>query len=364
MKKPTLLIDELYRASFRKEPVMGWKSNVEMRKALVSARRFVLDDAMSTMLGDLASAAFAPLKGLEKEPRSRAMGRLAEQLRVSARLPFETVWIEYNLRNAQVRSTEILGESYHPKESPRDEGWLLRRHPYFETAIQLLITNRGETDRWTFPIAYAWSTDETIPPWRSVIPKGSTSDSVLATGIGGYHSPHVTICESDLMGPLTRYRHDALEGLVREWVGVLRRCWALLATINDIPILRTEATHSRGFVAQGRYRKYLDCTTITLRVPQDEFRKIARKAVAAVRRRAHEVRGHWRKDWRNPGAISCKHEWQEDQTCRLCHGHRLWIREHERGDPDLGIVAHHYRVEIAHDGEEIGHENAGKLATH
>jgi hypothetical protein len=45
-----------------------------------------------------------------------------------------------------------------------------------------------------------------------------------------------------------------------------------------------------------------------------------------ARRRAHQVRGHWRRDWR--------HE-----------GQRIWIKEHQRGDASLGFVTHDYHVE-------------------
>jgi hypothetical protein len=53
--------------------------------------------------------------------------------------------------------------------------------------------------------------------------------------------------------------------------------------------------------------------------------KVARSIIARARRRAHQVRGHWRRDWR--------HE-----------GNRIWIKEHQRGDASLGFVTHDYTV--------------------
>jgi hypothetical protein len=40
----------------------------------------------------------------------------------------------------------------------------------------------------------------------------------------------------------------------------------------------------------------------TLHVPEKSYTKIARQLIAMARRRAHQVRGHWRMDWRNPGS--------------------------------------------------------------
>jgi hypothetical protein len=54
--------------------------------------------------------------------------------------------------------------------------------------------------------------------------------------------------------------------------------------------------------------------------------------LAGIRRRAHQVRGHWRDDWRLP---------KGNKT--------LWIAEHQRGDASLGLVIHDY--EITHKDE-------------
>ena len=113
--------------------------------------------------------------------------------------------------------------------------------------------------------------------------------------------------------------------------GILRRAMLLLSVINDVPIGAKHVTQTRGFVAQGRYRRFLDHTIVTINLPKGrDPHKVARSIIAVARRRAHEVRGHWRRDWR--------HE-----------GQRIWIREHQRGDASLGFVTHDYKVE--HDTE-------------
>jgi hypothetical protein len=70
-----------------------------------------------------------------------------------------------------------------------------------------------------------------------------------------------------------------------------------------------------------------------------------------VRRRAHQVRGHWRKDYRHPLLPGCVHVFDDNMTCKLCSGHKLWIAEHQRGDASLGFVTHDY--EIHHDDDDV-----------
>jgi hypothetical protein len=349
-----LLIDTLYRASFSKTTVAGWRSNVDMRAALVAARRFVLDDSMSEFLGELATAAFVK----EGQQNPALQSKLVEQLRVSARAPHRSVWIEYNLRKAMTRSHGLIGNGYDANEAPQFEGWLIEQHPALETAFRLHLFSRSPDEQdqlgfnaWTFPIVYTWTVDDTVNPWRSIIADDApVPDSAIATGILPYNNDAVRIATSDLLVPLLAHDRKSLVNLLREWVGVLRRAWALLTTINDIPIIAKDVTQSRGFVARGRYRKFLDHKVLTLHVPQRDIRRVARQLIAQARRRAHQVRGHWRVDWRNPGNSGCVHEWQADQTCNRCRGHRLWIHEHQRGDAALGFVTHDYSV--THETEQ------------
>ena len=108
--------------------------------------------------------------------------------------------------------------------------------------------------------------------------------------------------------------------------GLMRRVWILLSTINDLPVTFAQPTRlTHGFKARAQYRRFLDHKVITLTVPTADYRKVARAVVAAAKRRAHLVRGHWRKDWRHPDL-------------------RIWIKEHMRGDMKLGLVTHDYKV--------------------
>lgn len=355
---PTVL-DAFYKSSFRDDAGGGWTDSSKWRRAFMAARRFVLDDDMSTFLGELATQAFT-----KKDMSRPAAARMADHLRIGARLPFETTWVEYNLRNAMKRSHELTGSTFDPDQAPAREGWLLQQHPSLPTAIRahILSHDEGRPDMqgftaWTFPVAYAWTVDEdTVLPWRSVPfdTERGARPSEAATGIGGYITDRAGVVFSDMVN--TPNDAAVISNLLSEWAGCLRRIWAFLATIDDLPTLMTEVRPSKGFIARGNYRKFLHHTTVTLTVPQKKYRKVIRQALALARRRAHSVRGHWRKDWRRPLSPTCEHDFTADERhmmCQLCKGRKIWVDPHQRGDVLQGLTTHDYNV--IH--ESTPHEN-------
>ena len=348
MKPGPTLIDTLYRASFRNETVGGWSSNYVWRNAFINARRFVLDSAMSTFLGELGTQAFArPLS-------AKRRCRMAESLRVSARLPHAVTWIEYDLRACQIRSNELLGRPYDPSETPQREGWLLMQHPSLDTAfIAYLVTHDPALrerptgwDTWTFPLGLAWTVDEdTVLPWRPLRDIEGSGLSEAATGLFGYQTDRAAYVQSDML--VTPNAPETIASLIREWAGVLRRMWALLACINDLPVTVKDVRASKGFVAKASYKRFLDHKTITLTVPTKLYRKVARDALSLAHRRGGQVRGHWRRDWRNPLSPLCEHDFSADEhrmQCGICKGRKLWITEHVRGDTSRGFVTRDYVV--------------------
>ena len=174
MKPAPTLIDEVYRTSFRNELNPGWKSNSEMRKALELARRFVVDQPMAVFMAELANELFIKVRA--GKPMSV---KIADSLRVQARLPHEAIWIEYDLRAYQRRSNELLGTIAPPSsEVPWREGWLIQQHPQIETAMILhLFTQDHAEDElrldgfkmWVFPFAYGWCADDSPLPWRTSV---------------------------------------------------------------------------------------------------------------------------------------------------------------------------------------------------
>ena len=370
MKNAPTLIDELYRISFLPGDLPGWKDKVAMRQVLFSARRFVADERMSAFMADLALEAFIK-KG--NRPVSR---RIADSLRVSARLPHESVWIEYDSRAYHRRSAVLYPQAEHvpDNEVAEREGWLIQQHPAIPTACMMHIFVYEQravkgSRAWTFPWAYAWVNDDSPLPWHTTLettgaytqPDGTSAKiwaSEVVVGLIGYRNERVGCVRSPLLSHDVLERDetgkisDAYMTALTEWQGVVRRAWALLATLDHLPLGFGEIRQSKGFLARGRIRKFLDHQTITLNIPaKKDTRVIARQAVAQAHRKRHEVRGHWRDDWRNPPSKRCpQHLWvtADDEAdhivCELCRGRQIYIHKHERGDASLGYVTHDYAL--------------------
>jgi hypothetical protein len=364
------LIDTFYQASFLDDPGSGWINPKLMRNKLREARRYVLDEGMSRFLADLATASFT------NKANAAVCASLCDQMRISARLPHRLMWVEYNLKEQIKRLNEIRAMQVEravplvfdkntwnqpfidPEQVPQTEGWLLEQHPGIETAFRLHLFNGADKEQldgytyYTFPLCYAWTVDDNPLPWRTVIDPQPREIGALMraasetyTGVLGYLTDKVGIVKTELLKPADKYPEDALQLLIQDWTGIMRRVWAFLATMTDIPTLRREVKASKGFMGKREYHKFLDHNVLTLHVPSKLTTiKLARNLVAKARRKAHNVSGHWRLDWHHPGSPNCHHEWGEDKICKLCGAHRMWIHEHVRGDATLGFVSHDYNV--------------------
>jgi len=342
-------------------------------RSLAAARKFVLDNAMSAYLADLA---WASLITTENPHKSNI---LMESLRQAARLPHKITWIEYNFIAKQKRVAEEYSKHnpvYRDENVADKEGWLCWQHPKLDTAFMFLGISSHSFRRndlgglsrvpspQTAPMAIAWRSDDGPPPWPRFIRGASipafdqngnalsplTAEAVLC-GVPSYHNdnihlvrpPHYsvkffdeTILKNHMFNPL------------QEAAGDLRYIWSLLATINDIKITFESVKPTKGFVSRGRWKRFCDHTIVHLQVPATRWRKSAAQVIAISRRRAHQVRGFWRKHWKRPLLAFCEHEFEADEahiTCKHCGGQRIWIHEHMRGDATLGFVLHDYSVE-------------------
>ncbi len=360
MKPAPTLVDQVYRLSFQNETCAGWRNNADMRHAFENARRFVLDESMAGFMAELANETFIKHMG------TPVTLKIADSLRVSARLPHEAMWLEYPLRAYQRRSSELRnGPPINPKEIPWREGWLIQQHPRIDSAhIMHLWTQQEEEQEdgfslWTFPFAFAWCSDDNPLPWRTTLADGKDNaggayqvPSSYLVGLAGYERDNVNCVRSPLIDDPDPGHRASYSYLLKEWTGILRRVWALLATIDHLPITHGSVRQSKGFLARHRIRKYLDHHTITLNVPaKKDTRVIARKAIAHVHRRRHDVRAHWRDDWRNPPSKRCNpHIWEcvdnnaDVIACEQCHGRQFYIHKHERGTAESGLVIANYLV--------------------
>jgi hypothetical protein len=324
--EPLTLADQTLRTMFRarKGQRPPFYVSPALRFTLAAARRFVLDKSASMFLADLTYANW----GVVPRP---AYCRVLATSRPLARLPHKEVWIEIDAVALWQRAADLHpGGSPPPRDVPAT-GWLLRQHPSIETAFSATVIKLfagGQILQQPYDIM--WRTDDAPLPWKS-----AAADPYFKR-VSIYQSEHIGITANDMTPFLDGFGVRAKGGLPAPTpeVGTAESLsveppliLTLLSTINDIPVGVREVKQSRGFVAQGRYRKFLDHCIVTIVLPKGrDPHKVARSIIAIARRRAHQVRGHWRRDWR--------HE-----------GQRVWIREHQRGDASLGFVTHDYRVE-------------------
>jgi hypothetical protein len=357
------LIGMLYRETFRNDTKTAWIDNLTLRQKFMKAKRFILDESMSEFLGELATRAFV-FKNMvpEQQPLLPAPATAAQQqlrlkrleaLRVSACAPHEITWIEYDLRRAMSRSNELLGRYTPPEQMPKTEGWLIEQRG--NALCMSVFTHSPEPDArgfqiWTFPVMYCWTINDEVPPWRSLVSNSGAS----ATGIYNYDDSHISITNSPWV-PTQVFREENKEtiiNLIKEWVGVMRRAWAFLACIDDIPVRTTPVLTTGSFLGKGRVRSYLDYHTITINVPRKSQPALAARTLGSmVKRAGGPVRAHWRRDWRNPVSPTCPaflatgvHLWTQEQACSECGGRRILVHEHVRGDTGVGFNVTDYIV--------------------
>jgi hypothetical protein len=376
-KKAPTLCDALIRRSFDTRKWEVWDHNFVIPEKLAKARKFVLNSEMSAFLADLGWAAFDPYledRRVHKDSAERC-NQILEGMRYLARAPHALTWIEYDNIAKMQRCIDTWQTKNNINDTPTRLGWLIEQHPTIPTAFTALECASHAVDHDTgvmleFPqpniIAHAWVTEDQPLPWEDIgspvkdwrlgkvyTPPGGiqyTHVSQLTVGFPDYCSDHVGVVRNTSVREevFKHYLKECEYSPINELAGDLRYLWALLATINDLPTDIQRVVASKGFVAKGRYRRFVDHSVIRLNVPAKEYRIVAKKAVgAAAKQRRHSVRGFWRKHWMFPGIASCSHQWvahDDIVECSECGRRRFWIKEHERGDASLGYVLHDYAV--------------------
>jgi hypothetical protein len=346
-KAAPTLFDEVYRAAFLYPKGFSPLFRQKMREA----RRFMLDEDMSAFLADIGWAAYKgtyfkegydlsdPSQLVTVTERYRKhVADTIDHVRHMARLPHKVTWIEWFEKPLARRAYEVYGSDMNEDLVPIKSGWLLMQHDKIETAFEGItfgvgITNFGSEGQYGLgiaPFTQCWQSEDMPLPFGSLytLPTDELALSEVLTGLVGYKTPYIGIGNPGpyLPGYLARFNKDEFARNIVDQGGMMRYLLGLLATINELPVEFKHVTTSKGFMAKGNYRRFLDHSVITLKVPQTRYMALARKAVIAMRKRAHQVRGHWREDWRHPGQ-------------------KIWIKEHQRGDASLGFVLHDYDVQ-------------------
>jgi hypothetical protein len=346
MKNPPTLADRCTATLHDQRFIRPGQAREEFRARLldvINARKFVLDVAMSRYMADLG-------RGLWRGGK-RKRRLMLDNVRQQARLPHALTWIEFDfLAYVDRLKTEYGIEPDQPDvEYPERLGWLLRQHPGVETAF--LATEVFGSVQWknrafVYPLSTAWSSTDDLPPYTphhaQISPVGPThmedfEDDKHVSEITFY----VPTFAPKHMAAINEAMPEAIDYKPGIPVGDL---WALLATINDLPVKIEFVEPSKGYVARGTYKKFLKHSIVHLTVPETQFRKLVLRTAMLLRKRAHQVRGHWRKDWRFPLTPTCQHDFDDQMVCRRCQGHQIWVHEHQRGDASLGFVTHDYDV--------------------
>lgn len=361
------LANELIRETYRKHTdleLVSLRNPAIIRKAVAEAKRFILDESMSGFVAELATVPF-------KVDYKRRPDVLAS-LRHSAVPPFAKMFIQID--NAAFRKTllqvaesqqDVYGQqliSHNDDDIVKDIAWLVELQGDEVTVTEFFIGPNGGVV--SLPFSYIYSLSDRgfkDGPYR-----GGWLDiraSAFSHGITGLYDDRMAVLYSKPLNTfpktqLVEVQQESSTGhtigswkvhaLVPEFGGVLRYVLSFLATLNNVPKVETQVRPQKGYLGGGQIRKYLDYTTLTLRLPQRTTTvNLAKRLIAASRLGWHEVRPHWR--IQKDGACQF-HIWSErDQsghsTCKHCDAKRVWIvLPHGRGDPMISVRTHKYLV--------------------
>lgn len=326
------LIDLLQEATFGDSVTMQYvQDKYALRMLLRKAHCFRLDAETSAMAVDFGIAAAADL----------------EAVRHLAIPPFPVTWFEIDniarLRRCKERGLELT------ETASRDDvcarvGWLI--HPAADLhiagyyATYCTVVAQGVT---VAPLSYFWHTADHDKREEDRARAWSRGDDDIQRICFGIKRSNVGRIDSfPSTTPFHLYhgqekRHgDDVKGLMYELQGELRAIWGLLlalgaghlgAITSHTPQPLPAGPHPIG---KGKPILPLEHKVLTIHLGKRKTaEKVAAMAITGVKKRWHEVRGHFRTKLNADGTV----KW------------RIPIKPHERGDERLGRIEKTYRVE-------------------
>lgn len=350
------LADDVLRETYAKRSMLGLMTERplgEIRQAMTTARRFVLDKEMSRFMADLSTAVY----------RVANKSDMLDSMRHSAMLPHPVTWVEFDGRAFRERIIELdisstpTGEPLAQAEDiPPIWGMLMEQHPRVPTAVRLtefLPGHRDENRPVAMPFSHCWNVADNPLPWGDLC----HDSAMFGHGVMGYTCPFIGTMHAKRKVPGWGQRvkigdepEFETHAMVVETTGVVRYALAFLAALNDMPVTHTRIWPTGKYYVRGNYKRFLEHTVIRLNLPQHKDKlKVAQRIIAGIHHRAHMVRGFWRKYERKADAL-CAHEWGaiDDNSrrshCAHCPSWRTWIEPHQRGDASLGFVVHDYSI--------------------
>ena len=385
-KEPSLA-DEFVASTYTLGKVMGGSAHNAKklepvmrayREDMKAAHRFVLDDDFVRYATEVSS--------------TTSPEKLLARLQY-ATLPYQVTWIECNLL-VKVRTMRAIHQMddrhFDYNTVGRRIGYLLHRLNDTDAVCQIVCQTLDDRDITAAMSSYYFSLTEhdwgphfganiagTVPLTEPhLLHAGRASlwgytaagepgmlDSVRELqrlGMPRFLQRHGEIGYSRLYRGIAALFHDQREREtikammnreITEFTGTLRWVVCVLGMLNEVPLdVRHVKPDGQIRVGLTGRRPMLDYHRLTLRLPKTKpLQFIERKFRQATRRRAHEVRAHWRTYVHEVHCKSDEHQWEYDydngyRLCGVCNAYGRLIHEHVRGDPSLGWVDKEYVV--------------------
>lgn len=344
---------------------------LKTKAALHNAKRFVLDDDLVKTITQISHDTMP----------DKMVGRFS-----SAVLPYPAVWLEFNF--GEIFNIEFRGEDSTPEEkaSTGRAGLLLVRSPTNPGAWTMeMVLGPSPTDpvdkntvrAAPLLVQYGFSPygvdalkAADVFRFKNVRTMTDEQRRLLSILVGSCWGFSIKKRNGEPLRPefvdstflsispthTTRAANTTLTELIGivnsqrtlSW-GILRWAVTALSLLSEVPEtvhIEEGGTHTTRQIG-GKTGYSFHRLTLRLPLNKDPVRYINRKLdhAVAARKRAHDVRGHWRNYHLVDG---CEHTWQqadEDPTyrrCTSCGGFSRFIAEHVRGDATLGWVKKEY----------------------
>jgi hypothetical protein len=356
------------------------------RHLLRQAEAFHLDHETLEVVGEMASG----------EQRHRMMPLYREL----ARLPFETVWIEFDYAHLHAWRVACgytkpldapdqsmvygLDSDRHVVGVPTQMGFLCERLQAHEDSYRITTVGWMSAGHGDPPAACMFPVCHNVTTGRDkVIFGGNRADRAeindiiwsanrspipaIAWGMEAYNGVDVhawlasPLCQTNGVEPegvfedtmirkyglkdgLERIRRG-MEAFTLEQKGDLRFVVAALALLNHVPVTYKPYKPKGRMLASGTTRPFMESRVVHIDVPSSRRRikvidQHLRNSLVLQRRKRHNVRGHWRVSNRSHGD-----RWQPfTDPFTLQRRWRIWIADHQRGDASLGWVDHRYEI--------------------
>jgi hypothetical protein len=334
MKKPPTLADLCVETAMNRHSSHLGPQYKAILADVVNARKFVLDDRMCQYWAEQT----------HRFHQDVLIGRLQliDNARLHSRTPFPLAWIEFNNYDFAARRKFLSGSKSDVHNFRM--GWLLRQHPHSKTSIKATEIKEGTISfksgspkpfhgATIRPLSSCWSCCDAPDLWPRMLGTVDTPECGRTA----------TVDDQTTLDDLTLNPDDASSSYN------IRDLWALLETINDLPVTYEIIRPARGSMVRGvGYRRYLKHTVVHLTVPETRYKILVNEVAEKMERRAHDVRGHFCDFWMQRPLENCFHSWKDlgDDTieCDRCNGKQFWRDSHIRGNEKLGWVIHNYEV--------------------